>query len=54
MDVGKEVPNHYKPKFEFSNSISLFAYIMFEFVVIEKILKTQFTPSPPLLGVFLN
>ena len=44
MDVGKEVLNHYKPKFEFSKLLSLyFVYIVFEFVVIEKIFKTQFT-----------
>ena len=53
MDVGKEVSNHYKPKFEFSKLLSLyFTYIAFQFVMIEKILKTQFTH--PLLGVFLN
>ena len=46
MDVGKEVSNHYKPEFEFSKLYFFyFAYIVFEFVVIEKILKTQFTPS---------
>ena len=55
MDVGKEVSNHYKSEFEFSKLSLYFAYIVFEFVVIEKILKTQFTfPPPSLLGVFIN
>ena len=54
MDVGKEVPNHYKPEFEFSKLyLFTFTYIVFEFVVIEKIFKNPIQP-PPLLSVFLN
>ena len=41
MDVGKEVSNHYKPEFEF---FKLYLFTLLIFVVIEKFLKTQFTP----------
>ena len=53
MNIGKQVSNHYKLEFEFSKLyLFTFAYIVFKFVVIEKILKTQFTPSSPPFGCF--
>ena len=55
MDIGKEVSNHYKPEFEFSKLyFFIFLILCFEFVVIEKFLKTQFTPPPPFWVFFLT
>ena len=44
MDVGKEVPNHYKPEFEFSNFIS-FLYLFYAYIIVwKKILKNPIHP----------
>ena len=44
MDVGKEVPNHYKPEFEFSNFIS-FLYLFCAYIILwKKILKNSIHP----------
>ena len=44
MDVGKGVPNHYKPEFEFSNFIS-FLYLLYAYIIVwKKILKNPIHP----------
>ena len=44
MDVGKGVPNHYKPEFEFSNFIS-FLYLFCAYIIVwKKILKNPIHP----------
>ena len=49
MDVGKEVSNHYKPEFEFSNFIS-FLYLFCAYIIVwKKILKN---PIHPPFGYF--
>ena len=47
MDVGKEVSNYYKLKFEFSNFIS-FLYLFCAYIIVwKKILKNLIPPPPP-------
>ena len=47
MDVGKEVPNHYKSEFEFSTFISFLYLFLCIYCCVEKVFEKPNSPPPP-------
>ena len=54
VDIGKRVPNHYKPEFEFSNFVS-FLYLFCAYIVVwKKILKNPIHPPFQVFSLIIH